>query len=458
MDRRAAHPFVLPALIALLVIAFALGGGGSRFALANLAVQLTAIAALTTTRAGFQQFWSDSPILLRGIILASLALPLVQVVPLPESIWSLLPGRDLVARALDMTGTDNRWQTLSVDPRRTLLALTALITPLAVLLAGWNLPRHRLIDLGWVAAGLGIVTISVGAAQLAAPEADTSLFSDSRNGGILRGTFANRNSTGLLLGFALALAALLPLPLKSPRPQPALQAARAALCALLALGIILTKSRTALVLAAIPLGLAGLRLAWWWGLERPASQGQRRIGAARTLLIAAGVLGLTATGAGALIIAAPDRIGETLERFEAKDDPRRFIWDDASYAVARYWPAGAGQGTFDEVFQVDESLENLTRRRAGRAHNDYIELAVEAGIAGLVLAAAWLLLLGWLSWQARRSSLRWAAWSGSGFLLAIALQSITDYPLRNQTILAFAGLALLLLARAAIDRGREQRA
>jgi exopolysaccharide production protein ExoQ len=108
------------------------------------------------------------------------------------------------------------------------------------------------------------------------------------------------------------------------------------------------------------------------------------------------------------------------------------------------------------VFQVDESLENLTRRRAGRAHNDYIELAVEAGIAGLALAGAWLLLLGWLSWQARRSSLRWAAWSGSGFLLAIALQSITDYPLRNQTMLAFAGIALLLLARAAIDRGRER--
>jgi hypothetical protein len=33
-------------------------------------------------------------------------------------------------------------------------------------------------------------------------------------------------------------------------------------------------------------------------------------------------------------------------------------------------------------------------------------------------------------------------------------QSITDYPLRNQTILAFAGFALLLLARIATDRRR----
>jgi hypothetical protein len=35
-------------------------------------------------------------------------------------------------------------------------------------------------------------------------------------------------------------------------------------------------------------------------------------------------------------------------------------------------------------------------------------------------------------------------------------QSITDYPLRNQTILAFAGFALLLLVRIACKEGRER--
>lgn len=33
-------------------------------------------------------------------------------------------------------------------------------------------------------------------------------------------------------------------------------------------------------------------------------------------------------------------------------------------------------------------------------------------------------------------------------------QSITDYPLRNQTILAFAGFALVMLARIAADQRR----
>jgi len=34
-------------------------------------------------------------------------------------------------------------------------------------------------------------------------------------------------------------------------------------------------------------------------------------------------------------------------------------------------------------------------------------------------------------------------------------QSITDYPLRNQTILALAGFALLLLTRIAVARPRD---
>lgn len=34
-------------------------------------------------------------------------------------------------------------------------------------------------------------------------------------------------------------------------------------------------------------------------------------------------------------------------------------------------------------------------------------------------------------------------------------QSVTDFPLRNQSLLAFAGFALLLLARAAANRRGE---
>lgn len=442
--------FAVPALIVILLVAFVAGGGGSRFGLANLIVQLTAIAALAFHRHAFISFWRESPIALRVLVVAAILLPLIQLVPLPPAIWTPLPGRSLVSRTFEAASLGG-WMPLSLDPLRTLLALTALVTPLAVVIAGWTIARDRLILLGWLVVGTGLATIAMGAFQLGASDATTTLFGAREPGKMLLGSFANRNSTGLLLGFALGLAAVLP----APRPHPALLLPRLTVCALLLLAIVLTRSRTALVLAVLPVALGGLRGLWWAMRESAVQTPARRPG--RPLLLVLGVIALFATGAAALVIASPGRIAETLERFEAKDDPRRFIWDDATFSVSRYWPAGAGMGTFDEVFQIDESLENLTVKRPGRAHNDYIELAIEAGPAGLLLSALWLALMFWLSWKARLSPHRWTAWAASSFLLAIALQSITDYPLRNQTMLAFAGFALLLLTRIVIDHRKAQR-
>lgn len=411
--------------------------------MANLAVQLAALAVLAARRDGWTAFWREAPLALRLLIAASLALPLAQLVPVPETLWSALPGRTLVSSALAQAGGGTGWMPLSVDPLRTALALSALVTPLAVLLAGWNLPRERLIDLGWVVVGLGLLTVLIGAVQLTGGAADATLHGDGYGRRVLVGTFANRNSTGLFLTFALGLAVLLPV----PRPHPAILPARLMIAALLLIAVALTQSRTAMVLALLPTLLGGARAVSALLQARKVTSS-----VARAATVGIGALALVGAIAGTLVVAAPGRIGEALERFEAKDDPRRFIWDDATFTAERYWPVGAGVGTFHEIYQVDESLENLTKRRAGRAHNDYIEITIESGAAGLVLVALWIGLLGWLSWRVRQSSFRWAAWGASAFMLAIALQSITDYPLRNQTMLALAGYALLLLTRLGSDR------
>lgn len=443
--------FAFPALIVLLLIAFIAGGGGSRFGLANLAVQLTAIGVLAFHWSAVATFWRTAPWSLRLLIMASLLLPLLQIVPLPPLVWSSLPGRALVEGSFKQAGVADGWMSLSLAPQRTALALSALVTPLAVLTIGWVIPRDRLILLGWLTVGCGLITLLLGLFQLGDTSNSATLFGSRSPGTMLLGTFANRNSTGILLVFALALAALLP----APRPHPAMLPARLVVCGLLLIAVVLTKSRTALVLAMLPVALGLLRSLWWaFGEYRMDGKGRSK----KSQIVAA-MLGLVimAIGTTSLVVAAPGRIGETLERFEAKDDPRRYIWDDASYTAMRYWPAGSGMGTFDEVFQVDESLENLTRRTAGRAHNDFLEMAIESGLAGLAMVALWIVLVGALSWQSRGSSQRWTAWAGSAFLVAITLQSITDYPLRNQTILAFAALGLLILARIAADQGRARR-
>lgn len=450
MNRPAADRIGIFVLGILLAVAFASGGGGSRYAIANLAVQLTALAALALRPAAGARFWRESPLLLRILIVLSLALPVAQIVPLPEALWAALPGHDLAASSFAAAGTTG-WTTWSLVPLRTALAWTALVTPLAVVMAGWTLPRHHLLSLAWLVVGFGLVTALMGLFQLNPAGDNFVLFPAREPGAVLLGTFANRNSTALFLVFCLALACLLP----TPREHPAVPWLRLGAALLLAVAIILTKSRTGLVLGAIPLGLAALK-GWAWLLER--NTGRRA--SPRTLhpiVLAIGALALGTSLIGGIYIAAPERITETLERFEAKDDPRRVIWEDGDFAARRYWPAGAGMGAFDEVFQIDESLENVTLRTAGRAHNDYLELAIEAGLPGVTLAGLWIALCIFMAIKARHAQIAWAGWAGGTFLLAIALQSVTDYPLRNQTILAFAGLALLLLARAARPDGEAGR-
>lgn len=451
MNRNASNRLPFVTLLVLLLVAFALGGGGSRQGLANLLVQLTALAALAPDYQAMRAFVREAPLGLRALIGASLLVPLLQMIPLPPALWQALPGRDLALQSLKLAG-EVGWMPFSLYPLRTLLALTALITPVAVLIIGWSLPRQQLATLGWMVVVCGLMTVLLGLVQLGATDDTGTLFGTRDPGKVLLGTFANRNSTALLLGFALALAALLP----APHPHPALLPVRIALCALLLLAIVLTKSRTGIVLAAVPIMLAFIKAFSWNVGARTAAQGSTGNLISSRLALVLGAAALVAASGIALLVAAPGPIGEALERFEAQDDPRRYIWHDASYSARRYWPMGAGMGTFDEVFQVDESLENLSYRTAGRAHNDYLELAIEAGIPGLALAGLWLALIGWLSWRARLSSQRWMAWAASSFLLAIALQSITDYPLRNQTILAFAAFALLLLARGPGERRRER--
>lgn len=428
------------AALALLIVAIGFGGGGSKYGGANLIVQLVALIGLSFHRKAFISFWASGPLALKVLIVCTALLPVLQIIPLPPAIWNGFPGRELMVQSLDLVGA-NGWAATSVDPIRTLLALTALIAPLAMLTIGWNTPKDKLLLIGWAAVALGLLNFLIGIPQVMTNSAVGVLYPENPMPGVLFGTFANRNSTGLFLVGTLALAVFLPLP---PRLQRFGLWLRPALSLLLLVAIVLTRSRTAIVLAAIPLSLAALQFLSAKLSQKTASPKHtaRRLWA--VLIPAILLVGVIGTA----LSVSPGRLADVAERFEdAENDSRAFIWEDAAYSADRYWPIGSGMGTFDDVFQIDESLENMAVLRAGRAHNDYLEVAIEAGAPGLFLVAAWIALALWLAWRARRSRDRWIAWGGASILILFALQSITDYPLRNQSLLVFGSFALVLLVR-----------
>ena len=144
-------------------------------------------------------------------------------------------------------------------------------------------------------------------------------------------------------------------------------------------------------------------------------------------------------------MATQGRLAVAAERFQQLDADRLEMWDDTYYVAGRYWPMGAGTGAFDDVFQVDESLEYVSPARAGRAHNDYLELAVELGLPGLFVLACWWVWIGLACYRRQGDPDRWLARAAFLSFVAIALQASFDYPLRNHAMLAVAGLLVVLL-------------
>ncbi len=418
----------------LLILAGLFGGGGSGYGLSNLVVQLAALAMLAMSFESVRGFFATAPRPIMVLTVAALALPLVQLIPLPAAIWSALPGRQLVAEAYGFAGGPT-WSALTVSQARTFVAFIGLIAPFTVIVLGWSLDgeaRHRLMA---ILIGLGLLNLVPGIAEALGTDGQSLLYPANEMQGVMFGLFANRNSTGLFLDCCLLLLVAMPVAKRTALAT----LGKVLIGTLLTLGVFLTQSRSSIALLVLPASLAAAK-----ALAGYATASSIRFAAISRAFLAAGLAAVVLIGL--IPMLGETRLGTIADRFEQGDGQRSLIWEDARFAAQRYWPVGSGMGTFDEVFQVDESLEYISPRRAGRAHNDYIELAIEAGWFGLAVVLGWAAWIAFAAWRAVLTPQRWTALAGTGMLVAIALQSTLDFPLRNQTMLCLAAFAILLIA------------
>lgn len=435
-------------LTVLIAIACLFGGGGVAYGLANLAVQLAALIILALNGSAMAAWLAKAPRSLTALVLVTLAVPLIQLVPMPQAVWTSLPGRTFVEEALRVVGASG-WQSLSFDPARTFVAFTGLIAPFTVIALGWRAEGNGTGRIAMLIIAMGIANVFLGTAQVLGHNNFAVPYIENEMPGVLFGFFANRNTTGIFLVCCLLLLVSLP-----PRKVFSLAwQAKIGTAVVLATGVVLTQSRTSIVLLAIPLALAVIRFVVLIIAQR--QQGMQRGNTVLHTALGAALAGIVVAG-GMATFASGSRVDTVLARFEKTQERRPSIWEDSRYAAARYWPVGSGMGTFDEVFQQDESLEYVTERRAGRAHNDYLEIAIEAGILAIAVAAAWALWVAYAAWRAITTPQRWPALAGAGILIATALQSLLDYPLRNQAMLCVAAFAVVLLAPVTRRKWGEQ--
>jgi len=419
------------AAMALVAASFVLGGASRENLLRLMVVELVSLPLLALALRAFahrpRRSGPTFPLILLGLVVA---VPVLQLIPLPADLWTRLPGRGAELEALSAAGLRPAWAPASLAPDQTLNSALALAPPVAMFLGGLGLgaPAHRALAGLWLI--LALAGLALGAAQLAAPAAGPVYLYATTNPGSLVGFFANRNHEASFLLAVMPLAVALA---KGARPMAAWLLGLFCLLAIVGLGVI--GSRAGVLLAG-PAILACLAIAWRSGPAFVRPWGT-----------------LAAAGAACAAVAGVALLGPTpiLQRFggHIASEFRFQAWPQVIAAADPFLPLGAGVGAFDRVFRAAEPLEMVGPTYFNHAHNDYLELWLETGWIGAALLAAfliWLARAGWSAWARGGepgASLRPAA---AVTIILLLLHSAVDYPLRTTALATLFAFCCAVLA------------
>lgn len=430
LTRANVFSYIPIAVVALLLI---FGGASRNDALSQVFVGTIGVLAL-----GWGIFQADRRTWQRGRLLLGLlgafgVWHLLQLVPLPADIWRGLPGRQDLAADLAGIGLGELWRPISLTPDRTLSSLLGLIPLLAVvvLLAG----SRRDLQLPLLTSLVAIIVLSgiIGAAQVAS---GSGYFYRITNEGAAVGLFANRNHQAALLACGLPITACwMVWPRRHSRAQRTALLFGICIIAGIFPLLLITGSRAGILLGGLATLAAAAIVRLGWSSARINPSDRRNL---RPLLFApfviGGLLALTA------MLTARD---VALQRLLAadQDSVRRDLLPFFLEMAGRFFPFGAGFGSFDPVFRMLEPTSNLSPNYLNQAHNDVVQLGIEGGMPGLVIAITGIIailvygtrgLLGKLPDRAPFFSA-----TALSVLVLLLLASAVDYPLRTP------GLAVL---------------
>jgi O-antigen ligase len=434
--------WLIPAYLFLCLL---LGGASAAGLWANALLQLLALPILFWAITGRDaQPLAQPGRQLIAIVGLGLLLFVIQLVPLPPSMWTATPGRDGVHEAFRLIGQPLPWLPMSLSPYDTLASLLWLLPALALLLVLLRRGVHEPARLAWVIIGVMAISVLVGAMQVTGQNNSFWYLYRTTNYGVTVGFFANANHMATLLVVSLPfIAALYSTALRKNRnaanPGPLFVILVSTLL-LVAVGLVINGSLAGLGLM-LPVAIAsGLMLLNRSSLPRWTVPLLALTTAASVATVLSGwfdnnLIGAAASGS------AESRHTSFRTTFEAAMD---------------YFPVGSGIGTFASVYRMYEDPEQVTTTYMNHAHSDYLEILLETGILGIFVVLLFVL------WWVRQTKLIWrsgesnplarAATIASGAILA---HSLVDYPLRTVAIAAIFAVCCALMASLAVRAGRS---
>lgn len=412
--------------------------GGSRQGVwSNALLQLLAVLILGWAVMAARDQSTNASRQLLIFSLSAVVLLVLQLIPLPPDLWAALPGRGTVEAGFAMLGYERPWLPLSLAPYDTLESGYALLPPLAVVVMIVTLQWYKE---SWIASVVlvgAFASVLLGAVQVAsAGTADWAYLYEFSNSGAV-GFFANRNHMATLLLAAIPFAGAL---FAAAHPQVKTRSKAFAMLSIGAggflvviTGLVLNDSLAALALALPVIGATVLLLPIGWRL--------------RWLLLPLAAVALVAS----IVMLGTSPVGSVPVDSTSPEAnySRSAIWVVTARAISETFPAGVGFGTFPGVYALQEDPSAIGRTYVNHAHNDYLEIVLEAGLPGLALMVLFLL---WWCWQALRI---WRSPVSSQFAkaatiasAAILVHSIVDYPLRTTAIASLFAACVAMMAQA----------
>ena len=363
-----------------------------------------------------------------GILVAA---PLVQLIPLPMSWWSILPGHEPYARALELAGDSSPGlRAATLHAITTEYAWLALLPCVAIFLAVQAFDRAQIRRLVAIFIAVAVCEALLGIVQAGAKTESIVHLANPYGVGAATGTYVNKNHFAALMAMALPMLlarwALEVLPVirrgeklrEHPRNADLRLAVRILFSAgvvIVVLALLLTRSRAGIACGLVALAMASAMLVWNAGSVQ-----------AKVLLIV--------LAASALLLGSYVGLTSVLERFGPDEVSLAYasrvqLAGATLRAALDFLPLGSGLGTFADVFhryQPDRITGFIDH-----AHNDYAEAFLELGVAAV--AAILLLALAYVArWRdllrARRSrSLGFLQISAGLGVLALMLHGIFDF-------------------------------
>jgi hypothetical protein len=442
-------------LAALFLCLLVLGGASRADALSQALGRATAVALVTAV------FWSPRdryhPLdcrLLVYLLVGWTGLMLVQLIPLPPSLWSALPGREIFVQFFGILDRPLPWRPLTVETDATANSLLAMLVPWSVLLMMTLRMRHNelLVEIVLIVALIG--SLALGALQMASG-GRSFYFYEITNLGSPVGLFSNRNHNAFMVIMLVPLVTRVLLRRAGSHSLPLSSLLLLAGQAFaVAVNILVIGSRMGLVLLL-------LTAAATWVQLRLGTSAKARVNKSRPTITsharywAAGGAVVVLAALAAFLLAFNDRFTALSRLLGSGGEEDRLVYLPWLLKLAReYFPVGAGFGTFPTVFKMIEPDSLLQLSYLNHAHNDLLEIVVEGGLLAVLLtlafAAAWL-ARSYTVWTAKRDRAgnEWLNQARLGSVLSgiLLFGSATDYPLRTPACAAVFSVACYWLFR-----------